>query len=528
MSENLKTTRAATVVGMATFLSRILGFMRDMVIANFFGARIYADAFFVAFRIPNLLRRLSAEGSLTIAFVPVFTDYLTNRNKKEAFDVASITFTLLAIVLVFVSLLGVLLSPFIVKIISPGFIDQPDKFRLTTLLTRIMFPYIFFISLVALCMGILNSLRHFAAPALSPVLLNLSMIAALLTAYPYFKEPVIALAIGVIIGGVLQLALQLPFLIKKGIRLKPNFNFSHPAIKRIGTLMIPATFGAAIYQLNVFITTLLASLLDEGSISYLYYSNRVIEFPLGIFATALGTAVLPAMSTSAAKNDEKNLKEVFSFSFRLIFFISIPSMVGLILLRIPIISILFQRGEFNYQSVILTSQALLYYSLGLWAIAGTRIIVPTFYSLKDTKTPVKIAIIALLANIIISLFLMGPMGHSGLALATSLSSALQLLLLLAILRLRMGKIGLSKFFLSLLKVSIASLIMGVVIYYISNFAPGNSFSYFAGNLFNLTASIIVGVIVFSIISYLLKNAELLFLIGMIKERKKIRHKRKYS
>src|SRR5512136_1328741 len=298
-SENSRVVRAAGVVGMATMLSRVFGFLRDMIVAGLFGAGLTTDAFFVAFRIPNLLRRLLAEGSLTVSFVPVFTEYLRNKTREEALELADITFTALSIILVAVSLLGVLFSPLIVTVMAPGFARMPAQYELAVFLTRLMFPYILLISLVALCMGILNSLRHFAAPALSPVVLNVAMILAALTLRGFFREPVVALAVGVMAGGVLQLAMQWPFLVRMGVRLKPNFNFHHPGIRRIGILLVPAAFGAAIYQINIFISTILASLLASGSVSYLYYADRVVELPLGVFAIAIGTATLPSSSEQA-------------------------------------------------------------------------------------------------------------------------------------------------------------------------------------------------------------------------------------
>ena len=323
-SENARVVRAAGVVGIATMLSRVFGLIRDTIVAGFFGAGLMTDAFFVAFRIPNLLRRLLAEGSLTVSFVPVFTEYLRNKTREEALELADIAFTALSILLVVVSLAGVLFSPLIVTVMAPGFVKTPAQYDLAVFLTRLMFPYIFLISLVALCMGILNSLRHFAAPALSPVVLNIAMILAALTLRDCFQEPIVALAVGVMAGGVLQLAMQWPFLIRMGVRLKPNFRFRHPGVKRIGLLMLPAAFGAAIYQINIFIGTILASLLPTGSVSYLYYADRIVELPLGVFAIAVGTATLPSFSEQVALGKMEEWKRTIAFSLRLILFITVP------------------------------------------------------------------------------------------------------------------------------------------------------------------------------------------------------------
>jgi len=281
-SEKKKLTKAAGVIGIATLLSRIMGFIRDMVIAWFFGAGLLSDAFFVAFRIPNLLRRLFAEGSLSIAFVPVFTEYLNRDGRTEAFKMARSTLRVLSILLVLLTIAGILAAPWIIRGVAPGF--SGDKFSLTVTLTRIMFPYIFFICLVALSMGILNALGHFAAPALAPVFLNVAVIGSVLFIAPHMETPVAGLAIGVLIGGFLQILLQVPFLIKKGFRFWQKAPIYHPGVKRIGRLMGPAIFGAAVYQINILIGTLLASLLPEGSVSYLYYADRLVQFPLGIFA----------------------------------------------------------------------------------------------------------------------------------------------------------------------------------------------------------------------------------------------------
>ena len=275
MTENELVTKAAGTVGVFTFLSRILGLVRDILIANFFGSGLSADAFFVAFRIPNLLRRLFAEGSFSVAFIPVFTEYLQKKSRQKAFELAQVVLTVLIFIITIVTVLGIVFSPIIVRIIAPGFGGTGEKFALTVLLTRIMFPYIFLVSLLALFMGILNSLKHFAAPALAPVFLNLGMIAALLFLAPSMKTPTVGLAIGVLVGGVLQLVVQIPFLLNRGIHVGLKWELNHPALKRIGALMLPTIFGSAIYQINQLVGTLLASLLREGSVSYLYYADSL-------------------------------------------------------------------------------------------------------------------------------------------------------------------------------------------------------------------------------------------------------------
>ena len=362
-SENSKVVKAAGIVGALTMVSRVFGLVRDMVIAAFFGASWMTDAFWIAFRIPTTLSRLLGEGSLTASFVPVFTEYLHKKTKDEALDLAYNAFTILSIILTFVSVLGIIFSPFIISIIGYGFISDPRQFALAVFLNRLMFPYIFIISLGALCMGILNSFRRFASPALSPVMWNISIIAAALGLRSFFAEPITALAVGVLIGGVLQLSLQWPFLRKCGVKFKFRFNFRHPGLKQIGLLMLPAVLGAGITTINVFVGSTLASMLPGGSVTYLFYADRIMELPLGVFAIAIGTAVLPSFSRHVAAGNMDELKSSISFSLRLMLFLTIPSTFALMALNLPIISVLFQRGAFNTQAAIYTSQALFFYGL---------------------------------------------------------------------------------------------------------------------------------------------------------------------
>jgi putative peptidoglycan lipid II flippase len=517
-TENLRVAKAAWIVSIATFLSRIFGFLRDVVVAGFFGAGAATDAFFVAFRIPNVLRRLLAEGSLTIAFIPIFTEYLKKKSREDALELANIAFTLLSIILVAVSLLGVIFAPWIVQIVGWGFIKTPDRFELTVFLTRLMFPYIFFISLVALCMGILNSLRHFAIPALTPVVLNIAMIAAVFLFRGFFNEPITALAVGVMIGGVLQLAMQFPILVKMGVNIRANFCFNHPGIKRIGLLMGPAVFGAAVYQINVLVGTLLASFLAIGSVSYLYYADRLVQLPLGVFAIAIGTAALPSFSEHVADGKYEDLKETISFSLRLMLFVTIPAMVALIVLRVPIISVLFQRGAFDAVETVRTADALLFYSVGLWAFSLIRVIVPAFYSLQDTKTPVKVAVIALIVNAIAGVVLMFPMKHGGLALATSIASAVNVLILYAILKRRIGQLLGRKFYASLSRMIISSLLMVIAIEVICVVMPWSNEASFGDRSLFLLLTIVTGTVVYFLCSYLFRSREMTTLFQAFKRK----------
>ncbi|MFC1814982.1 murein biosynthesis integral membrane protein MurJ [Thermodesulfobacteriota bacterium] len=517
MSENTRVTKAAGVVGSATLLSRIFGLVRDVVIAWFFGAGLASDAFFVAFRIPNLLRRLFAEGSLTISFIPVFTEYLCHHGKDEAFHLARSAIRLLSILLAATAGLGILLAPLIIRVIAPGFVGSPEKLSLAITLTRIMFPYIFFIGLVALCMGILNALDHFTAPALAPVFLNIAMIAAVLLVSPHLAQPVFGLAVGVLIGGVLQLLLQVPFLIKKGCYFWQKAKIYHPGLKRVGALMLPAVFGAAVYQINILVNTLLASLLPEGSISYLYYADRLVQFPLGIFAIATATAVLPSLSRQAVAKDFEALTSTFAYTIKLVFFITIPSMVGLIILREPIVGLLFKRGAFDAVTTRMTADALFYYAIGLWAFSAVRIVVSTFYALQDTKTPVRMAFLSIIANIILGVILMQWLSHGGLALATSLASMLNLGLLLRVLIKRLGSMEWKEMAVSIGKTAVSSTIMGIVVWWMAYFIIPNVDQTIYTLFFGLFGCIFIGILCYGVFAVVMKSAELKAVLNLAKD-----------
>jgi putative peptidoglycan lipid II flippase len=505
--------RAAGVVGLGTLGSRILGFIRDMVTAFFFGATNAADAFFVAFTIPNLLRRLFAEGTMTVAVIPVYTEVLIHDSKEEAVRVARITMTFMTIVLSVAVLAGILFSPEILTLFAAGFRANPDKWELTVLLTRVMFPYMLLISLSALAMGVLNSMGHFFAPSASPMLFNLAMILSMLMISPLLSTPVLGLAIGVVIGGVFMLALQVPFLIKNGVTFAPDFHFRHPKVKTILKLMVPAIFGASIYQVNVVVVRLLASFLPTGSVSYLYYADRLDQFPLGIFAVALGTAVLPTMSKMAAEGRIEDLKLTFIDALSMTLYITIPAALGLAMLSEPIISALFFRGEFNYTSVIMTAKALVFFSLGLPFVASIRVLSNGFYALKDTATPVKIGIVAIIVNILLSVILVVPLAHCGLALAVSLDALLNAALLLVVFRRIMGRLGLKRLFLSTLRMGIGCLTMGAAAWWIASLIPWDAPGRMFEKITVLTAAILGSLLIYLVTTRLLGSRELGAIVG---------------
>jgi putative peptidoglycan lipid II flippase len=459
--ETRSVVKAAGLIGVATFSSRILGFVRDMVLARIFGATPAADAFFVAYRVPNLLRELFAEGSMSSAFIPVFTEYQTLKSKRDAWELASAVFTTLLTIVIGITILGIIVASGIVWLLAPGFHDDPAKLGMTTLLTQIMFPYLVFISLAALAMGILNSLRAFAAPAFSPVFFNIFIIGCALFLSPMMAEPILGVAIGVVAGGAAQFAMQLPGLSLRGMLFGFRFKPSHPGVRRIGALMVPSLLGLSVTQVNITVSTILASFFAGGP-TYLFYGMRLIQFPLGIFGVALATAILPTLSAQAARGALDELRTTLGFGLRMILFIILPAMLGLILLRQPIVHLFFEHGTFTAHDTAETARAVLCYSIGLWAFGGVRIIVSAFYSLQDTRTPAISAAIAVAANLVFSFLLMSSLGAAGLALATALAAMVNGGVLVAVLHRRLGGVEWGSVGRSSLRVLLASVPLVVV------------------------------------------------------------------
>lgn len=408
-----------------TLLSRILGFVRDLLIARLFGASMAADAFFVAFRIPNLLRRLFAEGAFSQAFVPILSEYKNTRSSEATRELIDQVTTLLVISLFVVTLLGILAAPVIIYISAPGFAADADKFSLTVELLRITFPYIFFISLVALAGGILNTFSYFSVPAFTPVLLNLSFIACALWLAPLMDPPVVALAWAVFIGGGLQLTLQIPFLLrlKKMPRLR-RFKFRQSGAWRVLTLMGPAVFGVSVGQMSMLLNTIFASLLVTGSVSWLYYADRLMEFPSGLLGVALGTVILPSLSRHYAQNGVEEFSRLLDWGLRLALLLTLPAAVALAILSVPLITTLFYYGVFTEQDVWMTRDALIAYSLGLPGLILVKVLAPGFYARQNIKTPVKIAVITFAATQLMNLAFILPLQHTGLALAIGLGACL--------------------------------------------------------------------------------------------------------
>jgi putative peptidoglycan lipid II flippase len=503
--------RSTGVISLATALSRVLGFVRDIVIANFFGTAVYAQAFVVAFRIPNLLRDLIGEGAANAAIVPVLTEELAKKGREDFFKLAQVVLNILFWTLLAITAIGMLAAPIIVKVIAPGFSIDKEKFDVTVQLTRMIFPFLVLVGLWAYAMGVLNTLGHFAAPAFGSCFLNISMIFCAM----WFGENVFGISAGVLAGGVLQLFFQIPPLYSHGWRMKLTNDFSHPQAKKIGKLLVPRALGSCVYQIDVFISTILASLsniVGDGAVAALYYANRVWQLPLAIFGIALAQAVLPSMSRHMALNDHAKMKETLHFALNTLFFALIPSTVGLVLLGAPITKVLFQRGLFSEYSTRITSSAIIAYSLGLVACGGIKILVSAFYSMHDTRTPLRTAMKALAVNIVLSLLFMYPLKVGGLALAMSVSATFNFVSLYIALRKKIGDFGTAQIVDSFLRVLLSSLIMGAVIV---------SLAYYLKNITAIKLALIIvsGLAVFLLTTYLLKVKEIKDLVEWIQKRR---------
>jgi putative peptidoglycan lipid II flippase len=523
MSEQVKVAKAAGVVGAATLASRVMGYIRDMVMSWAFGTGLAADAFYVAYRIPNLLRELLAEGSMSAAFIPVFTETLTKESRESARHLANAVFARLLVILIVLTGVGIILAPYVVKAIAWGWAyrAEHDKYVLGVTLTRIMFPYLLFIGLAALAMGMLNSLRSFLTPALSPVMLNVMTISAVVLSTRFMSEPIYGVAVGVVLGGLCQFLIQLPGLKRQGMMLKPQFAPSHPGVPRIARLAGQVLFSSSANQLNIFIGTIFASFLATGSITYLFYGMRFIHFPLGIFGVAIATAVLPTMSAQAARGETAEFRETLSFGLRLVFFIMFPAMAGLITLRVPIVNLLLEHGQFDHVSTLGVSAALLYYAVGLWAFAGVRIVSQAFYALQDTKTPVKIAVLAVFTNIVLSAAFVNwtRMEHGGLALATSLAATLNISILIVLLRKKIGRMDGRRIGLSLLRIVPTSIVMSMIGWWVSRQPVwgGTGNAMYKTEL--LGGGMAVSVLFYIIAMWILRSEELKFIWGMVRRKK---------
>jgi len=520
--ESRAVTRRAGVVGATTLASRILGMVRDMTIAALFPAAA-TDAFFVAFTIPNTLRRLVGEGALTVAFVPVMTETLEKKGREAAQHlVAAMTGTALW-TLALLAVVGTLLAPWLVWLYGAGLAQFEGRIELAGDLTRVMFGYVFFAGLLALAMGALNSVGRFFAPSFAPVLLNVAMIGfAALLAGPFEAwglEPITALAAGVIAGGLLQVAFQLPALRREKLLLRPRFELGHPGVRTVLKLMAPAIFGMAVYQINIILSRTFASFLPAGSVTYLYYAFRLVELPQGLFIYALASAMLPSLSGYAARDDMDGLREAFRFALRQTLFVTLPAAVGLGVLALPVVTVLFQRGEFDAACSAQTAWALLYQAPGIVLVAGVRQTVPVFFALKDTRTPVKASVVNLVIYIAGCLLLMGPMLHAGISLAITLAAGAQLVVLLVLLRRRLGALGLGGVVASAARAALAAAVCGAAAWAVARYGHWARGGNDPWNILVLAGAVLAGAGSFTAVAFALRCREVRELVDALRRRR---------
>ena len=416
-----KLLKSTAVVSVMTLVSRVSGLVRDVVMANVFGAGSLSDAFFVAFRIPNFLRRIFGEGAFSQAFIPVFSE-LTDRNTAEAKAFVSATSGILALVTFALAALGIVFAPQIVMLLTPGFADNPEKVANTVEAMRIMFPYLFCISLVAMSGGILNTTNRFAVPAVTPVLLNLCMILAMWQLAPHLENAARALAIGVLCAGFVQLLFQIPSLLKAGYLVRPSFDTQNESTRKVFSLMLPAIFSVSVAQINTIVNMHLASRLEDGSFSWLYYSERLMEFPVAVFGIALATVVLPSLSREYKGGSHESFAAMLDWALRWVILIAAPATLALYVLSTPLVTTIFQYNSFTIESARMSALSLQAYAFGVSGFIFVKVLAPGFFARQDTKTPMKIAVAAVLTNVALSLLLIGPLKHMGLALAVSLAA----------------------------------------------------------------------------------------------------------
>ena len=525
-SENAKRGRSsvarnAGIVSLAVMASRVLGLVRDQVFAIFFGAGLYYDAFLTAFRIPNLLRDLFAEGALSAAFVTTFSQVLATKGEEEAIRLSNRVATLMTLVITAISLVGWWHAPAIVHMLAPGFYDVPGKAELTIKLTRIMIPFLLLVALAAQAMGILNARGRFGIPALASAFFNVgSIVGGLLLGFVI--GPAIGLsaiegmAYGTLIGGFLQFAVQWPSLVRTGFSYRPMISISDPGVRQIFSLMGPAIIGTAAVQINVFVNTNFASSIIDpatgavanGPVSWLSYAFRFMQFPIGVFGVAIATAALPALSRSSARTDYIEFRRTLAHSLALVFLLCVPSAVGLAVLSRPIVALIFEHGKFTAFDTVQTGDALAAYSIGLAGYAAVKVLSPAFYALKDARTPMLISLGSIAVNYVMNSLLVGPFGHVGLAFSTSTVALVNFILLALLMRRRVGRLEGSRLGPTLARICVASIPMGAVAWLVSEFCASLPLAGIALKLVRVSAAITVAAIAFYVACRLLRIEEL--------------------
>ncbi len=514
MTEKKQILKSASIITLVTMVSRSLGYVRDQRITFLLGTSLSANSFVLAYRIPNLFRRLVGEGSMTSSFIPVFTKYMREKSKQELWVFANHLFWTLAFLVAIITVMGMVFSPAVVHTFTASSGNSVAYDQAITL-NRIIFPYLFFVSLAALAMGILNCFNIFGLPAATSVFLNIAIIVFSIGAvWKYFDDPAVSLAVGVLIGGALQFLIQVPSLVRKGMTFKFGLSFLHPGIRDVARLMLPRFFGIGIGQINFFVDTYFstAARMPGGSLAALYVADRVMELVLGGYAIAVATAILPMMSHQAAAKDFEGLKKTLTFAVRIVAFITVPAAIGLVILREPIIRVLFQHGQFVAESTRLTARALLYYALGLPALACVKLIVPAFYSANDTKTPVIVAGISLVMNIVLNIifldFFFRRFQNGGPALATAISCYFDFFALFAVFRLRYGALGTMQVFRSFARIGMCSLVMGVFCWFGARYTEFTIHSQFYVQLLIFGALISGATVIYLAMAWIFKLHEI--------------------
>jgi putative peptidoglycan lipid II flippase len=504
MSTGTKVAKAAGIIMVAMVLSRIIGYVRDMVILARFGQNKFTDAYNAAFSIPDFLYYLLVGGALSSAFIPVFSSYIATQKEEDGWRVASTIFNIVIILMLVGITIGFIFAPALIYILVPGF--SSDNLDLTVKMTRIMFLQTFFMALNGISMGILNSYQHFLAPAVGSVMYNLGIIVIGLLLAPSFG--IVGFAIGVVVGAALNFAVQLPALLKLGLRYRPIMDLSHPGVKKIGTLILPVLIGLSVTHFNLFVNQNLGSSLPEGMITALRNAQRIMQLPIGVFAIAIAVAVFPTLTGHAARGEKEEFKKTMSLGVRTIIFVTLPAAVGLIALKTPVVRLLFQQGKFTVEDTRATAYALLFYSIGLFAYSAIQLLNRVFYSLQDTRTPVTVGIGTILVNIALNFLLIKPLGHGGLALAYSIAGIVNLLGLLIILRQKIGGIDGKRILASFSKTLLVSLVMGVLAYlgaWFTEILVGTTTKF--GQLLQVGVGVSIGVLVFTALVLLLKMEE---------------------
>lgn len=484
--------KSLAAVSSMTMFSRVLGFARDAIVARVFGAGLATDAFFVAFKLPNLLRRVFAEGAFSQAFVPILAEYKNKQGEEATRVFIAYVSGLLTLALALITVIGIVAAPWVILVTAPGFADTPDKFTLTSQLLRITFPYILLISLASLAGAILNTWNRFSVPAFAPTFLNVSMIGFALFAAPYFNPPVLALAWAVTVGGVLQLVYQLPHLKKIGMLVLPKISFRDAGALRVVKQMGPAILGVSVGQVSLIINTIFASFLVSGSVSWMYYADRLMEFPSGVLGVALGTILLPSLSKSVSSGNQEEYCRLMDWGLRLCFLLALPCAVALAILAQPLTASLFQYGKFTAFDAAMTQRALIAYCVGLMGIILVKVLAPGFYARQDIKTPVRIAIVTLIVTQLMNLAFIGPLKHAGLALSIGLAACLNASLLYWQLRKRRLFVPQPGWRLFLLRLVLAVIAMAAALFVMLYLMPALDSGTMLYRLLRLSAVVVVG------------------------------------